>query len=122
MRVRAITGDGNLRKARYESSVAGRSRVIRYAAGPAGPAGPAAYRMTRERPATLDSYRAFRRLPSPVIARTRICSSHPVGSGARSPARAAGRGVGYASRWTVSGAKAGTQTEMYSAPSAPGVL
>ena len=26
------------------------------------------------------------------------------------------------SRWTVSGAKAGTQTEMYSAPSAPGVL
>jgi hypothetical protein len=31
-------------------------------------------------------------------------------------------GIGYASRWTVSGAKAGTQTEMYSAPSAPGVL
>jgi len=42
----------------------------------------------------------------------------------RSPvtSSAAGRGVGYASRWTVSGAKAGTQTETYSAPSAPGVL
>jgi hypothetical protein len=26
------------------------------------------------------------------------------------------------SRWTVPGSKAGTQTEMYSAPSAPGVL
>ena len=33
-----------------------------------------------------------------------------------------GVSLGYSSRCTVSGAKAGRQTAMYSAPSAPGVL
>jgi hypothetical protein len=42
-------------------------------------------------------------------------------AGDRIPRSAQGK-PGQSSRWTVSGAKAGTQTEMYSAPSDPGVL